>query len=279
MLARRADLFRLGHGRYAIAEKVKSGRLSVPRRGWLAGSGAPPSAERAVTLGGKLGGGSALATFGVWVDDATNLVVSSAPTASRLPPLVGGERRVWIPERFAEASDVSWRVSVQDAIIQHALFASRTELIATIDSALHQRLILDCQVDELLRLLPANKRPRRAELDGGSMSGTESRMRVALRRCGYRVQTQVTIRGVGTVDMVVDGWLIVECDSKKHHDDLAQQRKDRQRDGDASLADYSSVRFTYEQVMYEMDWCLAVVARELRRGRPARSVVAQRNAG
>jgi hypothetical protein len=44
-------------------------------------------------------------------------------------------------------------------------------------------------------------------------------MRLLLRALGHRAEVQVRIAGVGRVDLVVDGWLIVECDSRAYHGD------------------------------------------------------------
>ncbi|MBK4346485.1 endonuclease domain-containing protein [Lacisediminihabitans changchengi] len=270
MLARRADLLALGHSRSSVSAAVQSGILRVPRRGWVAAAGVDPLALRAVRLGGKLGGASALAHRGIWVDDAPPLVVSTAPTASRLPALQPGESRVWLPERFPELTDVRWRASVRDAILQYGLVAGRDQLIATMDSALFQRFLTWQEVDEVLPLVREVARPGRRELDGLAMSGTESRMRVALRRRGLRVRSQVSIRRVGQVDLVVDDWLIVECDSRQFHDGEPQQIADRRRDGEASLSSYGSARFHHSQIMSDLDWCVSVVESHLRRGRPAR---------
>jgi very-short-patch-repair endonuclease len=35
---------------------------------------------------------------------------------------------------------------------------------------------------------------------------------------------------VGRVDFLVEGWLIIECDSKAHHEGWDKQRRDRRRD-------------------------------------------------
>lgn len=93
-------------------------------------------------------------------------------------------------------------------------------------------------------------------------------MRVDLRADGYRVTTQASIRKVGDVDLLVDDWYIVECDSREFHDGDSQQNTDRRRDGEATLARFGSARFTYSQVMFHRKWCLSVVAAGLAAGRP-----------
>ncbi len=267
-LCRTTALIGLGHSRSTLARARSSGVIFSPRRGWLATGAAPPAAIRAVSLGGRLGGASALESLGVWAGHDPPLVVVLTPGTSRLPSPEVGETRVWAHDRFPSGDDRMFRVSLRDAILQHARVVDRAELIATLDSALHHGLLPRFELAELLMALPAGIRPREGELDAASMAGSESLIRVALRGVGYRVTIQASIREVGDVDTFVDGWFIVECDSRQYHDGQSQQAIDRRRDGEAALARLGSARFTYAQVLFDRDWCLAVVAAGLSRGRP-----------
>lgn len=267
-LARSAFLRSLGHSTRSIARARRTGATFSPRRGWIATARAAPAALRAVTLGGRLGGASALESFGVWAGHSPGLVVAVVPGASRLPPLLPGESRLWASDRFPANGDRMFRVSLQDAILQHARVSNRAEIVATLDSALHHGLLGHFELAELLAALPERVRPNARELDASSMAGTESLMRVDLRALGYRVDTQASIRKVGQVDLLVDGWYIVECDSREFHDGDAQQTTDRRRDGEATIARFGTARFTYPQVMFHRAWCLQVVAAGLAAGRP-----------
>lgn len=60
----------------------------------------------------------------------------------------------------------------------------------------------------------------------------------------------MTVRGVGRVDFVVDGWLIVECDSFAHHSDWEAQRRDRRRDQAAAALGYATYRPIAEDIMW-----------------------------
>lgn len=268
-LIRTTRLRELGYSRGRIARLVAAGRAWRPRRGWVAGPTAPADAVRAVQLGGRLGGASALASFRIWVDDDPGLVVACAPTASRLPATRSGERRVWVADRFPVDSACQWRVSVLDALLQFALDAPYDSLVASLDSALNQHLITTRDFERLIAALPLRLRSIRRDVDGSAMSGTETKMRLELVRAGYKVRSQVSIPGIGDVDLLVDDWLIVELDSRGHHQAPKQQTIDRKRDGNAVLVGYGHERFMWSQVRYSMDWCLDVVATRLRDGRPS----------
>jgi very-short-patch-repair endonuclease len=226
-------------------------------------------AIRAIELGGRLGGASALSSHGIWVDDDESLHVACSPHASRLAPLRSGERRIWVKDVFPQHRTAQpWRVSVLDALLQLALVAPRDSLIASIDSALERKRIGRRDVIVLTAALPERLRLISREIDGSAMSGTETHMRLALVRAGHRVEPQASVARVGSVDLLVDGWLIVEVDSKKHHDGDTNQHRDRTRDGNSVLGGYGHERFVWRQVYFDIDWCMSVVETRLRDGRP-----------
>ena len=74
-------------------------------------------------------------------------------------------------------------------------------------------------------------------------------MRLILRSLGLAVEIQVTIDGVGRVDMVVDGWLIIECDSRAHHEGWDAQQRDRRRDLAAAALGYTTIRPLAEDIL------------------------------
>ena len=222
---------------------------------------------RAVELGGKLGGSSALASYGIWVD-GDELIVVSSPTASRLPPTAPGEVRLWAKERFPEPSGVEWRVSVRDALLHLATAVDVPSLVASIDSALYTHRLQPSELASLIEALPRQLRYVRGLLDARAMSGTETKLRLACIRAGLKVELQASVARVGFVDLFIDDWLIIEVDSHKHHDEPIQQHKDRVRDGNAVLGGYGCLRFDYALVQFELDWCVEVILARLATGRP-----------
>lgn len=86
--------------------------------------------------------------------------------------------------------------------------------------------------------------------DGRAESGPESIARCLLRLAGLRVEVLVRLRGVGTVDLVVEGRLIVELDGRTDHEDDEAFARDRRRDLMAATARYRTLRFTWFQVLF-----------------------------
>lgn len=60
------------------------------------------------------------------------------------------------------------------------------------------------------------------------------------------------IPGIGRVDFVVGDRLIIEVDSRAHHERTPDYERDRRRDAAASTHGYRVLRFTYRQVFD--DW-------------------------
>ena len=257
----------MGASTRSIAQAIAAGKVAVPRRGWLSSPLAPGDAIRALELGGILGGHSALQSYGVW-SDGEDLVVATQPSASRLPPVAGGERRIWAITRFPNMGDRQWRVSLIDALVQHARTVDRPSLVASIDSALHQRMLSAAGLGLLLETLPEHLRGIRRALDSRSMSGTESKLRVACAAAGLKVEPQAAINRVGFVDLLIDDWLIVEVDSRQFHDPPSSQHRDRVRDGNAVLGSFGSLRFDYPLIQFQLEWCVEVILTRLRSGRP-----------
>jgi len=92
-----------------------------------------------------------------------------------------------------------------------------------------------------------------------SEPGLETITRYLLRLAGLRVETQVSIAGLGRVDLLVEGHLIVELDGWEFHGDEKAFEADRRRDTVAASGRYRVLRFTYRQVMFEWPSVYAAV--------------------
>lgn len=263
--ATRAALHELGHSYAAIRRAVERDDLCPIGRSWVLLPDASPSIGLALALSGVLGGASALRSFGVWVTHPTPLQVATRSHAGVVADDDEGQRIRGIVALDARP----WRVSVVDALAQHCARVPREDAIASIDSALHQGLLGDPELDRLFDLLPARCRSWRRQLDPSAGSGLESLLRVPCRDRGWRVETQVPAPGGGRSDLLIDGWLHVEADGSESHDDPKQAANDRRLAGAIIAAGGRWLRFGPGDVVHERPRTLALIALVLSQGRPA----------
>jgi very-short-patch-repair endonuclease len=268
-LAQRSQLHALGYSKRELHWAAGAKVLRPILRQWLAHEGAEPDACRAVALGGQLGAASALDSHGVWLTRRTGLWVATRQTASHAPPVRLGERRIWANSHFLPTDDKRWRMSVGDSLFQFALTADPTNVIASMDSALRQSLIRLDQLDQIFELLPRRLRRLRARVNGKADSGLETIIRLAAEAEGWTVEIQVRIDAVGRVDILIDGWLVIECDGRAWHDNPQAMADDRRRDAELILRGYRYHRFGYNQIMQQLPQCIEVMRTILRSGRPA----------
>lgn len=97
-----------------------------------------------------------------------------------------------------------------------------------------------------------------------SESLLESIARGALVTAGLEVEQQKYIPGVGRVDLVVGGRLVVELDGREHHTDVRSFATDRHRDRQLLLQGYKVMRFTYADVVFRTTDMVDSIAAVLR---------------
>lgn len=235
---RRVDLHALGMRAHEIRRAVAAGELVRVRRDrYMVGGGGP--VERAVRVGGRLACVSVLALAGVFVLDPRRVHVHLARSASRLRSPHDAARSLasadraglclhWSPLR--EPPEGLAAVGLHDALRQAVRCQEPRAAVATVDSVLHAGLMTWDEVRDVFSGLPRRYRTILRLADPTAEAGSETFMRLILRQLGLRYETQVVISGVGRVDFLVEGWLIIECDSKAHHEGWEKQRRDRKRD-------------------------------------------------
>lgn len=265
----RQSLIDAGLSARQITAAVREGRLVRPRRGRYLWTHTHDSVKRAVGEGGRLDCVSLLAVLGVFVQDSPAAHVQVHPHSTRLPPTAVGTVRHW---RVTHAADDAVVTPVVEALIQAVRCQTPRAAIATLDSAWHLRLVDEAEIAAVFAALPRRYRRLRGLLDQRAESGTETLVRLMLRTLGVRPELQVEISGVGFVDLLVDGWLIVECDSEAHHADWKQIKADRRRDAAAAAQGYMTLRLLAEDILYRPDWVLGVLRDTLTHGSPAARV-------
>jgi very-short-patch-repair endonuclease len=249
--------------RRAIAAAVEAGALRRVRRGTYVAGGSHPDIVEAARHGGRLDCVSLLRTRGVFVQHRSGLHIQQDSHASRRPSPPTDACYHW---RSSSASRESAVTDVVEAVAQAVRCQPPRSAVATLDSAWHLGLVDERDIAEIFVRLPHRYRVLRGLLDARSESGTESLVRLLLRSMGCEIQLQVRIEGVGRVDMVVDGWLIVECDSEEFHRDWQAHKRDRRRDLAAVERGFVPVRLLAEDVLFHPERVRASLERLVRRG-------------
>jgi very-short-patch-repair endonuclease len=247
---RRRDLRARGWTDRALGAAVTEGRILRPRPGAYLPADAPPDVVDALALGGRLTCVSALAHHGVFVLDASTLHVHLHTQRTTAPARV--IRRHW-GRLHRTPHPCATSVEPLDALACAIRCQTPRAALATIDSALHRRVIRSDELGDLFRLLPRRHRVLRKLIDARAESGPETLVRLILRSLGASFEVQVVVIGVGRVDFVVDGWLIVECDSEEFHSSWEAQRRDRRRDQAAAALGYATFRPIAEDILWHPD--------------------------
>lgn len=159
-------------------------------------------------------------------------------------------------------------MSLRDSLAQYARIGTAHDVIASIDSALNKRLLKLHELDDLFLVLPRRLRRLLARVNGKADSGLETLLRLAAEEEGWRVDIQVQVPRVGHVDILIDGWLVIELDGAEWHDTKEAQDEDRRREAELCLLGYGWHRFRYDQVLNQMPLCLEVIRTILASGRP-----------
>ena len=157
-------------------------------------------------------------------------------------------------------------VSIIDAVAQATSCQSPRAAIATLDSALHKGVVDVDDLDEIFAHVPPRRRVLRGLIDGRAESGPETLLRLMALSLGFTVEVQVRIPGVGRVDLILDGWLVVECDSEEFHSGWLSQKRDRRRDLLLAARGYASLRPIAEDILWHPE-LVADALRSLRRAR------------
>ena len=240
---------------------VRRGQVLALGGGTYALPAAAPDAVLAARLGGRLTCISATQRYGLDVLS---------------PPVVP---HVVVPRNCSvDASDaVVHRASVPGtgpvvpvlpALVAVLRCLETVEAVVVVDSALRQRVARRRSLDVRLRGPGSVEARRRLGLaDARSGSVIETVARLALRQVGLPVDCQVPVPGIGRVDLVVDGWLVVELDGFAYHSDRDRYRTDRRRTNGLVAQGYRVLRFSYEDVMYRLADLVAQVVAVHARGR------------
>lgn len=105
----------------------------------------------------------------------------------------------------------------------------RRGLLAATDAAMRKGTLTRAQIRAFRAMPRADREWLATHADPRSESPMESIARAALIDEGLAFDLQVQIPGVGRVDMVVEGWLVIECDGFAFHSDPVTHANDLRR--------------------------------------------------
>ena len=224
-------------------------------------------------MGGRLACISALRDWGVFAAEApgphVHLPHNHSRERSPRHPRVrltaanrDGVKLHWRP--LLRPGDATHRVGLVDALRQALLCQPAPLAIASIDSALFRRMLHPEDMDVLFAG-PAAVRALRPLVDGRSESGQESVLRCAFDSAGLSFEIQVSIAGVGRVDFLVEGRLVVEADSRLAHSSWEQELRDRDRDLALARLGIPTLRPHYRVIMSDPTSVVAAVVAVLAR--------------
>ncbi|UIN29662.1 endonuclease domain-containing protein [Microbacterium binotii] len=237
----------LGASRSALARAAARGAVERVRKGVYA-LGAPPDVRDAAAHGGELACAAALRVRGVWVLEAIptlHVWLGSNGRGHPHPPCA------CVVHRDAGASAFGM-VSITQALVQLAACLGAESFFAAFESAWRLGLLDRSDRDEVRRRLPARFRWLVDLARPDADSGLESLLRLRLRLLGISLERQVLIRGIGVVDFVVDGRLIIEVDGRLNHEGASLRHRDLVRDAEAAAQGYETLRFDYALIVH--DW-------------------------
>jgi very-short-patch-repair endonuclease len=256
----RAELRARGATGKSLTAAVRAGFLLRVRRDHYALPDCDRHVVEAVRIGGRLGCVSALADAGVFVTDSTFTHAHLDPLASRsrsphnrFAPLTRENRdgvEIHWTDLIDEMDGTECRIGLRDTLLQSLSCQSIWNSVATFDSALHLGLVTAADVAGVFALAPYRVRPVAALIDARAESGPESILRMIVRSAGFTCVPQVTIDGVGRVDLVVEGRLVLEADSRTWHQGWEKQRADRERDIELARRRYLSLRPVSDHILY-----------------------------
>lgn len=275
-IATRRQLLRRGFTGRQLTAAVRAGSVRRVRQGYYASPSAILDRLAAVRLGGRLGCLSATKSFGLWEVSESLVHVTLPSNAARLRTnlaLPAGLQTL-TPDRFGlpvklhwrdlrvgqRVGGDAWRVDLATALEDVARCAGRRDIRAVFESAIHARLLtLDAAQRLLDDALPRGSAPMR--LSGLSGSGAESHVVEELLDQGLPFVQQVEFEGIGRVDFLVAGRLVVEVDGYEFHRSNEQFEKDRARDATLLGRGYPTVRIPARIVLREPERAVDMIRR------------------
>jgi very-short-patch-repair endonuclease len=260
-MAQKQQLVRRGAHDRDLTYAVRIGDVVRVRNGWYSTYAESDPRLRAVRVGGRLTGISAVAARGGWVLGPHPLHVSVHDNSARLRTQLNRHQRLNVKATKGvvvhwDAGDITARgdstaVGLVHALHRVVLDESFETAVAALDWALHSGALDRIDFETLVLALPEERRGIAAWVDEKCESLPESLARTRLRLAGYQVQTQVALGALQRIDLVVQGVVGVEVDGNEHH--VARFEYDRDKDVEITLDHKHALRPSAKMVFRDWD--------------------------
>lgn len=178
---------------------------------------------------------------------------------------------VVVHRRDLDPDDVNGvATTVEQTVVDIARELPFPDAVVVGDAALHRGACPETIASKVHAMRgPGSPQARRVlhAADGRAESAIETVLRLLASPLG-QLEPQVVIRRAGRVDLLVDGWLVLEADGFAYHSDRQAYREDRRRANALAAAGYVLLRFTYEDVVHRPEYVIAIIRAVVRNGPP-----------
>ena len=243
-VARTRQLLTAGVRERELTRAVTAGRIGRPRPGIYALPGTDPLLVRCAATNSRLTCVSAATHHGLWILRRPEKihVLRADGTLSAERAVV--HRKSWLP-----GEPEGWVASKADVLLHALQCLPELEALVMVESASQQGFSMDFLRERLPGRRNAPARRILDLVDVGAESLLETLARTHLRRAGLRVEPQVDVRGVGSMDLLVEDCVDVETDGREH-EAPKRRLKDYRRDNTAQALGFAVARFGYADIVH-----------------------------
>jgi hypothetical protein len=262
------DLVEAVHARGGVAQRadfprrvvdrgIACGKLVAPRGGLVALASLDASVLAAVAAGGVLSCASAAHSHGLPLLDPVSVPHVTIPRDVREP------RRSKLVVHRRTVRTVGFVTTPEQTGADCARCLPFRDAVVVLDALLANGV----DRDDILALCrgPGSRQARRAILAACSSAGSggETVMRLAFQDAGIVAVPQARIRGVGRVDFLIAGWLVVEIDGYEYHSNEQAFANDRRRDAELVRQGYVVIRVTWRDAVRRPEYVVELVCAAL----------------
>ncbi|HEU4668120.1 MAG TPA: type IV toxin-antitoxin system AbiEi family antitoxin domain-containing protein [Arthrobacter sp.] len=261
-VARSAQLLHAGFSRRDLLRLRESG-ASQPRRGVFVLPGGDEDYQAAIRHNGRLSCASAAAHYGLWLRH---------PPSQLHLACNHGHGSGFVRHRTVRFDGHPFvPVAAVEDVALHALGClppPASTAMATSAIRLHgvspELLARQLRADRSGTALQALR-----ELDMRAESIVEVDAQHLFRSNGIEYEAQVFLPGIGRVDFLLDGFLIVEIDGFAFHSNRQDMLRDRNRNNTSAVNGYAVLRYMPEHVWFSPDQVMAEIRAVLAAGHRA----------